>query len=129
MDQFRDRADRHPLPLRRRPGVFGGGLIAGGSCSGSAVAVAAGLVSFALATDTAGSGRVPAAMNGIVDCKPTRGLISTAGVVPACRSLDWVSILTANVADAAAVGSYGSERHECTGVPVSVYLLPIRPVH
>jgi len=50
-------------------------------------------------------------MNGIVGCKLTRGLISTAGVVPACRSLDWVSILTANVADAAAVGSYGSECH------------------
>ncbi|MFN2536173.1 MAG: amidase family protein, partial [Pseudonocardiaceae bacterium] len=81
----------------------GGGLIAGGSSSGSAVAVAAGLVSFALGTDTAGSGRVPAAMNGIVGCKPTRGLISTTGVVPACRSLDCVSILTANVADAAAV--------------------------
>lgn len=65
--------------------------------------MAAGLVSFALGTDTAGSGRVPAAMNGIVGCKPTRGLVSTTGVVPACRSLDCVSILTADVADAETV--------------------------
>jgi allophanate hydrolase len=84
-------------------GTAGGGLISGGSSSGSAVAVAAGLVSFALGTDTAGSGRVPAAMNGIVGCKPTRGLVSTAGVVPACRSLDCVSIFTPDVRDAAAV--------------------------
>jgi allophanate hydrolase len=87
----------------RIAGSAGGALIAGGSSSGSAVAVAAGLVSFALGTDTAGSGRVPAAMNGIVGCKPTRGLVSTAGVVPACRSLDCVSIFTADVGDAAAV--------------------------
>jgi allophanate hydrolase len=67
------------------------------------VAVAAGLVSFALGTDTAGSGRVPAAMNGIVGCKPTRGLVSTTGVVPACRSLDCVSIVTTTVPDAETV--------------------------
>ena len=60
----------------------------GGSSSGSAVAVARGLVAFALGTDTAGSGRVPAAFNHLVGVKPTRGLIGTAGVVPACRSLD-----------------------------------------
>lgn len=72
--------------------------IAGGSSSGSAIAVALGLVSFALGTDTAGSGRVPAGFNNIVGLKPTRGTISTAGVVPACRTLDCVSIfaLTAN---------------------------------
>ncbi|MDQ4020265.1 MAG: allophanate hydrolase [Actinomycetota bacterium] len=84
-------------------GTAGGNLISGGSSSGSAVAVAAGLVSFALGTDTAGSGRVPAAMNGIVGCKPTRGLVSAAGVVPACRSLDCVSIFTADVDDATTV--------------------------
>lgn len=72
--------------------VFDERYIAGGSSSGSAVAVAAALVSFALGTDTAGSGRVPAAFNGIVGLKPSRGLISTAGVVPACRSLDCVSV-------------------------------------
>ena len=73
-------------------------LIAGGSSSGSAVAVAAGLVDIALGTDTAGSGRVPAACNGIVGLKPTRGRISATGVVPACRSLDCVSVFARSVA-------------------------------
>lgn len=75
--------------------------ISGGSSSGSAVAVARGDVPLALGTDTAGSGRVPAALNGIVGLKPSRGLISTTGVLPACRSLDVVSIFTADVASAA----------------------------
>ena len=74
--------------------------ISGGSSSGSAVAVAAGLVAFALGTDTAGSGRVPAALNGIVGLKPTRGRISTRGVVPACRTLDCVSIFAHSTEDA-----------------------------
>jgi allophanate hydrolase len=74
--------------------------VSGGSSSGSAVAVALGLVSFALGTDTAGSGRVPAGFNHIVGLKPTPGLISTSGVVPACRSLDCVSIFAASVQDA-----------------------------
>src|SRR5262245_25724820 len=73
--------------------VYDSRYISGGSSSGSAVAVAAGLVSFALGTDTAGSGRIPAAFNNLVGLKPTRGLLSTTGVVPACRSLDCVSIL------------------------------------
>ena len=67
--------------------------ISGGSSSGSAVAVALGIVDFALATDTAGSGRVPAALQGIVGIKATRGLVPTVGVVPACRSLDCVTVL------------------------------------
>ena len=75
--------------------------ISGGSSSGSAVAVAAGLAVFALGTDTAGSGRVPAAFNGLVGLKPTRGRWSTTGVTPACRSLDCVSVFAACVADAA----------------------------
>ncbi|HWU46748.1 MAG TPA: allophanate hydrolase [Humibacter sp.] len=66
--------------------------ISGGSSSGSAVAVALGMVDLALGTDTAGSGRVPAALNGIVGVKPTRGLIPATGVVPACRSLDCVTV-------------------------------------
>lgn len=74
--------------------------ISGGSSSGSAVAVAAGLVSFSLGTDTAGSGRVPASFNNIVGLKATRGAISTAGVVPACRTLYCVSIFAANCGDA-----------------------------
>ncbi|HEY5957900.1 MAG TPA: allophanate hydrolase, partial [Polyangiaceae bacterium] len=74
--------------------------VSGGSSSGSALAVAAGIVPFALGTDTAGSGRVPAAFNGIVGLKPTRGLISLQGVVPACRSLDCVSIFANDLGDA-----------------------------
>jgi allophanate hydrolase len=77
--------------------------VAGGSSSGSAVVVADGTVPFALATDTAGSGRVPAAMNEIVGFKASVGAIGTRGVLPACRSLDCVSLLTADVADAARV--------------------------
>ena len=72
----------------------------GGSSAGSSLAVALGLASFALGTDTAGSGRVPAALNNLVGTKPTRGLLSTAGVVPACRTLDCVTFLTATAAEA-----------------------------
>ncbi len=82
---------------------YGHAFIPGGSSSGSAVAVAAGLCSFALGTDTAGSGRVPAAFNNLVGLKPTRGLLSTRGVVPACRTLDCVSIFARTVGDAAEV--------------------------
>jgi len=74
--------------------------ISGGSSSGSAVAVALGLVGFALGTDTAGSGRVPAGLNGIVGIKPSRGLVSTAGMVPACRTLDCVSVFAPDLEDA-----------------------------
>ncbi len=83
--------------------AFNPDYISGGSSSGSALAVALGLVSFALGTDTAGSGRVPAAFNNIIGMKPTRGLVSTRGVVPACRSLDCVSIFTVCTADVALV--------------------------
>ena len=79
--------------------------IAGGSSSGSAVAVKLGLASFALGTDTAGSGRIPAAFNDLVGFKPTRGWWSTRGVVPACRTLDCVSVFTRCVADARAVAN------------------------
>jgi allophanate hydrolase len=75
-------------------------LIPGGSSSGSAVAVSAGLVPLALGTDTAGSGRVPAMLNNIVGLKPSLGLVSTAGVVPACRTLDCVSVFSLTVDDA-----------------------------
>jgi allophanate hydrolase len=75
-------------------------LIPGGSSSGSAVAVSAGLVPLALGTDTAGSGRVPAMLNNIVGLKPSFGLISTTGVVPACRTLDCVSVFSLGVDDA-----------------------------
>jgi allophanate hydrolase len=78
------------------------GLLPGGSSSGSAVAVAAGLVPIALGTDTAGSGRVPAMLNNIVGLKPSLGLVSTFGVVPACRTLDCVSVFALTVHDASA---------------------------
>jgi allophanate hydrolase len=77
--------------------------VPGGSSSGSAVAVALGLCTFALGTDTAGSGRVPAAFNNVVGLKPTRGMLSTSGVVPACRSLDCVSVFALTVDDASQV--------------------------
>lgn len=73
-------------------------LIPGGSSSGSAVAVAAGIVDFSLGTDTAGSGRIPAGMNGIVGLKPTLGLLSATGMVPACRTLDTISIFARDIA-------------------------------
>jgi allophanate hydrolase len=76
--------------------------VSGGSSSGSAVAVALGLVPLALGTDTAGSGRVPAAFNGVIGVKPTRGLVPTRGVLPACRSLDCVTTFTRTVAQARA---------------------------
>ena len=75
-------------------------LIPGGSSSGSATAVGAGLVPFSLGTDTAGSGRVPAALNGIVGLKPSLGALSARGLVPACRTLDTISIFALDVADA-----------------------------
>lgn len=75
-------------------------LIPGGSSSGSAVAVSVGLVPLALGTDTAGSGRVPAMLNNIVGLKPSLGLISTAGLVPACRTLDCISVFSLTVDDA-----------------------------
>jgi allophanate hydrolase len=79
--------------------------IPGGSSSGSASAVAAGLVAFSLGTDTAGSGRVPAAFQELVGYKPTRGLVSTRGVVPACRTLDCVTVFARTVSEAQTVGT------------------------
>ncbi len=92
---------RSPYGVPRNP--FDAAFVPGGSSSGSGVAVAAGLVSFALGTDTAGSGRVPAGFNNIVGLKPTPGLLSTEGVVPACKSLDCVSVFALSCGDADAV--------------------------
>nr|WP_245312664.1 allophanate hydrolase [Bradyrhizobium macuxiense] len=89
---------RSPYGVPRNP--VRDDLVPGGSSSGSAVAVSAGLVPLALGTDTAGSGRVPAMLNNIVGLKPSLGLISTAGVVPACRTLDCVSVFSLTVDDA-----------------------------
>jgi allophanate hydrolase len=105
LDQFATGLNGTRSPYGIPASVFNPDYISGGSSSGSAVAVAAGLVSFALGTDTAGSGRVPAAFNNVVGLKPTKGRISMRGVVPACRTQDTVSILALTVADAARVAA------------------------
>ena len=92
LDQFATGLNGTRSPYGAPGCAFNPVYISGGSSSGSAVAVAAGLVSFSLGTDTAGSGRVPAQFNNLIGLKPTKGLLSTSGVVPACRSLDCVSI-------------------------------------
>lgn len=79
--------------------VYSADHISGGSSSGSAVSVGAGLVSFSLATDTAGSGRVPAAFNGVVGFKPTKGTVSARGLVPACRTLDTITVIAPSIAE------------------------------
>ena len=103
MDQFATGLVGTRSPYGACSSVYHPDYISGGSSSGSAVAVAKGEVCFSLGTDTAGSGRVPAAFNGIVGVKPTRGLVSAAGVVPACRSLDCVSIFSPDVETGARV--------------------------
>jgi allophanate hydrolase len=103
MDQFATGLTGTRTPYGACASVADPRYVAGGSSSGSAVVVADGTVPFALGTDTAGSGRVPAAFNAIVGLKPSLGRLSTSGVVPACRSLDCVSLLTADVAGAARV--------------------------
>lgn len=87
-------------PFGAVPNTFDPKYISGGSSSGSASVVARGLVAFSLGTDTAGSGRVPAGLNNIVGLKATRGALSARGVVPACRSLDCISMFTLNLTDA-----------------------------
>lgn len=103
MDQFATGLVGTRTPYGACSSVYHPEYVSGGSSSGSAVAVAAGEVAFSLGTDTAGSGRVPAAFNNLVGVKPTRGLLSTQGVLPACRSLDCVSIFAHSTEDAEAV--------------------------
>lgn len=103
LDQFATGLVGTRSPYGIPSNVFNKDYISGGSSSGSAVAVASGLVSFALGTDTAGSGRVPAGFNNIVGLKATKGLISTRGGVPACRTQDVVSIFALTVRDASVV--------------------------
>lgn len=129
MDQFATGlvGTRSPYGIPRC--VFSPEHVAGGSSSGSAVAVAAGLVAFSLGTDTAGSGRVPAAFNNVVGLKPSRGLLSTRGIVPACRSLDCVSIFAGIPEDAALIlalaeGFDAADPYSQNRAPVC---LPARP--
>jgi allophanate hydrolase len=100
LDQFATGLVGLRSPYGAPRNLFDDTLIPGGSSSGSAIAVAAGLVPLALGTDTAGSGRVPAGLNNIVGLKPSLGLVSTAGLVPACRTLDCISVLALTVDDA-----------------------------
>ncbi|MGB5729459.1 MAG: allophanate hydrolase [Thiogranum sp.] len=100
LDQFATGLVGTRSPYGACQNSFDADYISGGSSSGSAVAVATGQVSFSLGTDTAGSGRVPAAFNNLIGIKPSRGLLSTRGVVPACGSLDCVSIFALNSGDA-----------------------------
>lgn len=100
LDQFATGLVGTRSPYGSVPNSFKAEYVSGGSSSGSAISVARGLVPFSLATDTAGSGRVPASFNNIVGLKPTKGHFSTRGVIPACRSLDCVSVFALTVDDA-----------------------------
>src|ERR1700691_1933412 len=100
LDQFASGLVGVRTPYGIAHNLFDDTLIPGGSSTGSGLAVGAGIVPLSLGTDTAGSGRVPAAYSNIVGLKPTRGVISNAGVVPACRTLDCVSIYSLTVDDA-----------------------------
>ena len=99
LDQFATGLNGTRTPHTIPRSVYGNEMISGGSSSGSALAVASGQVPFAVATDTAGSGRVPAALNGVVGFKPSRGLISTVGLVPACKSLDCITVMAGCIDD------------------------------
>lgn len=122
LDQFATGLTGARSPYGLVPNAINRAYIAGGSSSGSAVAVKNGSVMFALGTDTAGSGRIPAAFNGLVGFKPTRGWWSTRGVVPACRTLDCVSVFTNSVADAHTVSKVagGFDHHEPFSRPVEL---------
>lgn len=103
LDQFATGLVGARSPYGACRNAFDPTYISGGSSSGSAVAVALGFASFSLGTDTAGSGRVPAGFNNLIGLKPSNGRLSTRGVVPACRSLDCVSVFALTAEDAAAV--------------------------
>lgn len=103
LDQFATGLVGTRSPYGEVPNSFNPDFVSGGSSSGSASVVARGLVPFSLGTDTAGSGRVPAGLNNIVGLKPTKGAISIEGVVPACRSLDCVSVFALTIGDAGEV--------------------------
>ncbi|HEX6690746.1 MAG TPA: allophanate hydrolase [Burkholderiales bacterium] len=123
MDQFATGLTGTRTPGGAVKNAFDPKYISGGSSSGSAVAVALGIVGFSLGTDTAGSGRVPAAFNGLVGFKPTRGLVSTAGMVPAVRSLDCLSVFALSCSEAqqvldAIAGPDAEDPYSRSGNPV-----------
>jgi allophanate hydrolase len=100
LDQFATGLNGTRSPYGRCRNAYHPAYPSGGSSAGSALAVALGVASFALGTDTAGSGRVPAGLNNLVGLKATKGVISTAGVVPACRTLDCVTFFSATADEA-----------------------------
>ncbi|PYF12954.1 allophanate hydrolase [Rhodobacter viridis] len=129
LDQFATGLNGTRSPHGAPRSVFSAAHVSGGSSSGSAVAVASGLCAFALGTDTAGSGRVPAAFNNLVGLKPTPGLVPNTGVVPACRSVDVVTVFAATVAEASEVrrvieGYDAADPFSRRAGPVA---LPVRP--
>ncbi len=130
LDQFATGLVGTRSPYGAVPNAFRPEYISGGSSSGSAVSVARGEVSFSLGTDSAGSGRVPAGLNNIVGLKPSRGLVSARGVVPACQSLDCVSVFALTVPDAVAVleaaSGYDAEDPWSRKLTVSAPALPER---
>jgi allophanate hydrolase len=120
LDQFATGLNGTRSPWGACRNAFDPAYISGGSSSGSAVAVALGYVSFALGTDTAGSGRVPAAFNNIVGHKPSLGWLSSSGLVPACRSLDTISVfaLTAEDTEAIMAAAAGFDEADAFARPV-----------
>ncbi|OBA24386.1 urea amidolyase [Metschnikowia bicuspidata var. bicuspidata NRRL YB-4993] len=100
LDQFATGLVGTRSPYGITPNTFNKDYVSGGSSAGSASVVARGIVPISLGTDTAGSGRVPAALNNIIGLKPTKGVFSCKGVVPACKSLDTVSVFALNLQDA-----------------------------
>lgn len=125
LDQFATGLNGTRSPYGAPRSVFNKDYVSGGSSSGSAVAVGAGLASFALGTDTAGSGRVPAAFNNLVGIKPTPGLVPNVGVVPACRSVDVVTVFAATVGDGVAIrklmdGYDAADPYSRKAVPVAL---------
>jgi allophanate hydrolase len=116
---------RTPGPAPRN--ALDADIVPGGSSSGSAVSVGHGFVPFALGTDTAGSGRVPAALNGIVGLKPSLGMVSASGVVPACRTIDTISVFARTVPDAHVVLQVLAVYDASDAYSRSIPLAPLRP--
>lgn len=132
LDQFATGLVGTRSPYGPVPNAFKPEYISGGSSSGSASVVARGLVPFALGTDTAGSGRVPAGHNNLVGFKPTRGLVSNSGLVPACRTLDCITVLALSVDDADAairvMGGFDTSDAYSRRAPVRPATWPTKPV-
>ncbi|MCD0505879.1 allophanate hydrolase, partial [Bordetella petrii] len=131
LDQFATGLVGTRSPHGAVPNTFDPAYVSGGSSSGSANVVARGLAAFSLGTDTAGSGRIPAGFNNLVGLKPTKGWLSTRGVVPACRTLDCVSIFALTVGDADCIarvaGGYDAQDPYSRQAPAMPACLPARP--